>query len=354
MASEAQEFGVEEPSSGLSWVDRIVLRVERSGLPAPLWYAIGAVASVALFALNDWLALGRPAEAVAPFHLVLALGPVYALALMHYLDASAGRALHRMRPLITPGEAFGVLHRRLTTLPPRPTLLFSGIGMLLGLGAVLLARISLPAAFRPYMAMGAARGFVELWLILSWFVFGALFIHTLHQLRSVSYIYTRHTIIDLDHYEPLFHFSRVSAVTAIGLLLIPYSWYAAVPHLSGERLSQGFGALFAAFAASAFLWPLIGIHNLMVEAKGRALLQNAAAIKSVRRRLLTQVDSGDLAGAGDIHDALEAIHLERQALLHVPTWPWQPGTPRSVAAALALPLIVWLLQWVLERVLGAS
>lgn len=336
-----------------SWVNRVTAFVDQLPLPGPVWYALAAVASLALFALNDWLSLGRPLAVTQPFHVVLALGPVYSLALMHLLDVQASRALRRMRPLIAPPEVYDGLQQQIVAMPPRLTLVASFAGMLLGLGAVILARISLPAAFRPFLSMGAARTFVEAWLVLTWFVFGALFIHTVHQLRTLNLIYIHHTIIDLDYYQPLFHFSKVSAVTSVGLVVIPYAWYAAVPGLLREAMGLAFGALFPAFAVAAFLWPLFGIHNLMVEAKGRALLENAMVLKDVRARLFSHAASGALGGASDLHEALLSVRAEREALLSVPTWPWQPDTPRSVAAALALPLAVWFLQWILQKVLGS-
>ena len=51
---------------------------------------------------------------------------------------------------------------------------------------------------------GAGRFVLEIWLVLTWFDFGGLFLHTYHQLRQISYIYTTHTRIDLDQYRPLF------------------------------------------------------------------------------------------------------------------------------------------------------
>lgn len=352
MKSEVTASPVSLSRPQLSWVNRLTGLVDRLPLPGPLWYAMAAVASLALFALNDWLALGRPLEVIQPFHVVLALGPVYALGLMHLLDVLSSRALRRMRPLVAPPEVYETLQAQIVAMPPRLTMAASVAGMLVGLGAVILARISLPDAFRPFLSMGAARTFVEAWLILTWFVFGALFIHTVHQLRAVNFVYTRHTIIDLDYYQPLFHLSKVSAVTAIGLVIIPYGWYAAVPGLLREPMGLAFGALFPAFALAAFLWPLIGIHNLMVEAKGRALLENATVLKDVRERLFEHAREAALGGAGELNSALSAIRTEREVLMHVPTWPWQPGTPRGVAAALALPLIIWFLQYILGRLLG--
>ena len=211
------------------------------------------------------------------------------------------------------------MQQQIVAMPPRLTLVSSFAGMLLGLVAVILARISSACCLSSlHVHGGAARTFVEAWLLLTWFVFGALFIHTVHQLRTVNFIYVRHTIIDLDYYQPLFHFSRVSALTAVGLVFIAYAWYAAVPGLLLEPMGLAFGALFPAFAVAAFMWPLIGIHNLMVEAKGRALLENASVLKEVRDLLFDHAKERALGGAGELNNALSAIRKEREALLQVP------------------------------------
>ncbi len=335
----------------VSWVNRITGFVERSPLPGPLWYVIGGLIGISLFMLNDWLALGRPWEAAGPFHIVLALGPVYTLGLIHLLDVRAGRALERMRPLLIQPESYSHLRRQLTTLPRQMTLLASLGGMLVGLLAVIVERVALPAAFRPFLPEANARPFVEVWLVLTWFVFGALFIHTVHQLRLINRIYTLHIVTDLDHYQMLFPFSTVSALTAIGLLVIPYAWFAAVPSLLNDTAGYAFGFLFPVFALIAFLWPLIGVHNLIVEAKNRALFENGTMLKDIRERLFDKLSSGPLDGASDLHQALSVVRAEREILLRVPTWPWQPGTPRSVAAALVFPVVIWFLQQVLEKVL---
>ncbi len=339
--------------SSVSWVNRATGFIDRLPLPGPAWYLAAGLCAILLFILNDWLALGRPTEAMQPFHLVLALDPIYALALMHLLDVRAGRALARMRPLLFNPEVYEELRLRLTLLPARLTMVASLVGLAIGLVAVAVERTAMPEVFRPFLPAANARPFVEVWLAMTWFVFGALFVHTVHQLRVISHIYTHHTRIDLDNYQPLFHFSTVSALTAIGLLVIPYAWSVGVPNLLSDPVGVAFGAFFPVFALFAFLWPLIGVHNLIVEAKGKALLENAAVLKDVRQRLFAHAGAGALGGASDLKDALEAIRRERDALLHVPAWPWQPGTPRSVVAALLLPLAVWFLQWVLQKLLGS-
>lgn len=343
----------EERPVTVGWVHRVTGWIDRSPLPGPLWYAALGVVAVGLFVLSDGLLASRPQDAALPFHVVLALGPIYALGLMHLLDVRADRALGRMRSVLRMPEALPVLRSQLITLPARPLRWASGGGLLVGAVAVLIGRLALPAVFRPFLLEGGSRIFVEAWLVLNWFVFGALFLHTFHQLRVINQIYTRHVIIDLDNYQPLFHFSTVSALTAIGLLVIPYAWYMAVPNLVREPAGVVFGALFPVFALLSFLWPLVGVHNLLVEAKTQGLAENARVLQAGRAVLYARVAASEFEHAGDLHDGLAAVRAEREALLAIPTWPWQPGTPRSVAAALLLPLAIWLLQWLLGRVLGA-
>jgi hypothetical protein len=145
----------------------------------------------------------------------------------------------------------------------------------------------------------------------------------------------------------------VSALTAVGLLAIPYAWYAAVPNLIREPIGVLFGALFIAFGAVAFLWPLVGVRNLIAAAKGRALEENARVLREAREKLYADATRGDLTGASELGDALAAIRAEREALLRIPTWPWEAGTIRSVIVALALPVAIWLLQYALERLIGS-
>jgi hypothetical protein len=335
-----------------SWLDRLTERASRIRGPVLLVYAAAALLAMALFALNDWLHTGRGPGSMYSFHFILAIGPIYTIALLHLLDERAARALERMRILLNCDDArYAGLRYRLTTLPADKTLLSSLAGAAVGATAVALERLALPQAFRSFVWTSGQHYFIEAWLVLTWFVFGALFYHTYHQLRLIGHIYTEHTRIDLDQVQPLFHFSRVSALTAVGLLLLPYGWYATVPGLITDAAGIAFGVLFPAFALLSFLWPLVGAHNLLVDAKDRALAENSAILQRMRVVLYGRASGGELGDASALNDALTALRAERQAILTSPTWPWQPGTPRGVVAALLLPVAVWLIQWVIEQLL---
>jgi hypothetical protein len=336
-----------------SWLDRLTAWVERLKLPAPAFYALAGVVAIALFILNEAVNGLELVDATRPFHIVLAIGPIYAVALVHFLDTEAGRALEKIKPLMTCDEiGYAALRYQLTTTPARGALWAGLVGMSAGLAAVGVERAAMPRAFASFILPGAGRAFIEIWLVSTWFIFGGLFFHTVHQLRLMSRIYTHDTRIDLDQYRPLFNFSRVSALTAIGLLLLPYGWYATVPGLIQEPIGIVFGALFPVFAVVAFVAPLVGVHHLLVDAKEHALVENAHALKAARAELYHRAAAGELTAASAVHDMLAAVRSERTALEHLHTWPWQSDTLRSVVAVLVLPLVLWFIQWLLGRLLA--
>jgi hypothetical protein len=336
-----------------SWLDRLTAWVDRLPLPAPAFCALAGLAAVVLFVLIDGLSGHGLLYALHPFHIVLAVELIYVIALVHFLDREAGRALEGMSPLLTCDQAgYSVLLYQLTTIPARATLWTGVVGALAGLTAIVVERVATPHAFAMLILPGAGRFVLEIWLVLTWFAFGGLFFHTYHQLRLISYIYTTHTRIDLDQYRPLFNFSRVSALTAIGLLVLPYAWYASVPGLIQEPIGILFGALFPIFAVIAFVGPLVGVHHLLVDAKERALAENAQALKVARAELYLRSTARQLESASEMHDMLAALRNEREALERVNTWPWQSETIRSVIVALILPLVLWFIQWLLGRLLA--
>jgi hypothetical protein len=333
-----------------SWIDRLTARIKRLPFPAAITYTVAAVISLLIVALNDWMDGKRFLGSLNAFHIVLALDLIYTIALVHFLDWQAGRALARLRPLLLGDEAeYARLRYCVTTIPAKPTLRASLAGLGVGLVAVAVERLALPSVFRAFVLPGNGRYLLEALLVATWFIWGALFFHTFHQLRFINEIYTRHTRIDMDNFEPLFGFSRVSALTAIGVLVIPYAWYASVPGLVSDPAGILFGALFPVVALISFLWPLLGIHNLMVDAKAKALEENARALKSLRGELHARIDAGKLEALGDVSETMSAMRADWDAYEKTPTWPWQPGTPLTVAVALLLPLALWFLQWILER-----
>jgi hypothetical protein len=53
-----------------------------------------------------------------------------------------------------------------------------------------------------------------------------------------------------------------------------------------------------------------------------------------------------------LNKIVAAITNEREILAKIPTWPWPPGTLRTVASVLLVPVLLFLIQAILRRWLG--
>jgi hypothetical protein len=333
------------------WVNHLASWVNR--LPGPIWSYYFALA-VLLFSLQVlflWVEGFFPPFSIDPAHIFIAVAIPYMLALIHYFDQLASRALTNMRPgLKTSDETFTQLDFQLTTLPAVPTLL-SG---LLGFSCIFLLE---SVTGEPYQLVALESTpiskilFRILYMIL-WWVFGTLLYHTIHQLRLIGHIYTQHTRINLFRMKDLYAFSNLIALTAGCIAVLPIGFILANPWVSWNEPAVFVTVLAVQIIALAtFIWPHVGIHRLQVAEKDRLLDEANQRFESAIAILHQRVDSGKIEGSMDMNLTISSLQGELKTLGRIPTWPWQPETLRLLISALALPLGVWIIQLVLQRIL---
>lgn len=289
-----------------SWFDRTIDGVQQ--LPGPPWLVyVGAW--VVLFLLETavkWRDGAYPAGTFLPVHAVLAGFGFYFLALMHYLDDLTGQAIASLRPVITVSDAeYATLQYQLTTAPARPTLLASMIGAFLLIPWL----VTLPVETYKLFTSPWATVLDLLIGFFAWATMGAMAYHTVHQLRIVSHIHTRCTRINLFHCRPLYALSRLTALTAVGLLLPAYAWFATAPGALTRPLELVVAAGWQLIAVTAFIWPLMGVHSRLVKEKERLQAEvaehQAATIAEVYRR----IEAGEFEDVEGISQMLVAsIH----------------------------------------------
>jgi hypothetical protein len=355
-----------------SWYDRLARRIDR--LPGPTWlaYLLLGVAGILVQTGFQMLAGAYHPGKYLVFHLWLGAQFAYLLGLMHLLDRSAAAALDTFRPVLelprrsrsgpaAKASSLEELRYRLMTLPPRQTAWASLAGVLLGLVIPLLVfRAPGTAAYSLTASLAFGRlspwpGAVTAFLIQVAFtqaVAGVLIYHSVHQLREISRIYLTFARLNLYRLQPLYAFSVPAALTSGGLILYNYAWFAAAPELLAQPFAIALGSFFAIITAVIFAWPLLGIHRRLVAEKKRCLAENAHRFEAAVAELHQRVDKKAITHMDDLNKTLGSLEIERAALQRIPTWPWEAGTLRGVVAALVLPIVIWLIQYVLQMVLG--
>jgi len=320
-----------------SWVDRMSAALER--LPGPTWAPyLGAF--LALLGLEMGV-VGQVGESVSPEQVFTISLPFYGFWLIHYLNRRAASSLRTFRSAFTGSESeLEEVRWRLTTLPAMPALVISLSGLLLGIASSLGWNPGSPDEVLSNLAYYATTVFAGLYAY-----------HAVRQLRLVTSLYARRARVDIHNVAPLHSFSILSAHTAIGMLLILSGAVLITP----EGLVEGFllaALLFGALAVSTFLLPLAGLHRRLAEGKDLALAENSRRWQSSTTELYRLVDRGDWTDADRLNETLAALERGRAAVERIPTWPWRPETLRGLVAALLLPVVIWLIQYGLQRLLA--
>ena len=336
------------PPYSASWFDRVMALIDRLPGPYGLWYVVFGVVVFALITLARSLS-GMPALGgdlgQRAFNSFMTAFPAF---LSHNLNRTAARAFTTFEPALrSPAEAPG-LRYRLTTAPPWPSLIVS-----LGSAAFAVLLILSTPELRPFIdtIFGPPwAGFV--FGAMSYFVNSHFAYRVVYQLGQVSRIYAHHARVRLADLGPHFALSVFTSRAAIAAILVVTGYAIGNVQIGSITLSLIVVIPNLLLAAAAFVLPLVGAHALLEAELARARRNASLRMETAVAKLHAVVERGQFAAATPVKDAITALDIELNRLAHIPTWPWTPGTLRGVLAAIFLPVVIWLVQFGLQRVLG--
>ncbi len=334
-----------------SWIDRFTEWVEQ--LPGPWWlfYMVMALVLALFQSAVQWQAGMYPIGTFHPFHVWFMVDITYFLALSHYLNKSAEAALETSRPALKVNDAeYADLRFRLTHLSARPTLVVSVVA------AVFIILLIFLLGGQPesmgFSSTPISLTFLLFFWALTWCILGAFLYQIVQQMRLISRIYATHARIDLFQLTPLYAFSSVTARLAIALAFENFLWNVTFPQQANVGINIAIGIFFVLVAIVVFVLPLWGLHQRLGAEKVRALNENGQHFEIAIAALHRDVDAGNLENSTKLKDTLTGLEIERNLLQKIPTWPWQPETLRGLITALLLPVVAFLIQFVLQRWLG--
>jgi hypothetical protein len=335
-----------------SWVDRITDWVRRlPGRSFAYYFGLG----VFLFLLQTVVSWIEGAPLFGPFSLdyfFFAVALPYILGMIHMLDDRASSAFETMKPVLSISEDESKsLRYKLTVLPIWPTIIAS----ILAIALAILSEVAGRGAYRlaTLQAFPLSDDLFRVIYLICWWFFGAFLYHTAHQLVIINRVYTRHTKINLFRMKPLYAFSNLTALTAGSLIVPPYGFLM----LNRDEISfnepvvLGTYVLITSIAVVTFIYPQLGIHRLQKSEKGRLLEEAKQRYEITIAELHQSVDEKNYDGMTNLSMAMGSLEKEIRMVGKIPTWPWQPETLRWLITALVLPLGLWLVQFLLQRML---
>jgi hypothetical protein len=327
-----------------SWVDRFTNWVEKLPIPGWVFYVGLGLGLILIQVLFLWLDDGlAETEVLLPVIIFNALLIPYALALIHLLDDQAMAALDSIRSMLETTELeFHGFQYKLSNMPSG-AMLIAGLSMLVF--AILMERLWIaPVRFATLEQLPI---FVIVFQIIDKipaFLLGALFYHTVRQLRLVNTINSNYIRISLFNLGPSQAFSKLTASTAVGLMAGIYGWMLINPDLLADPISLGFVGALTILAVAVFVWPLWGVHRLVEMEKSRALREIDYRFEAIFAKFDQHLQDDDYAETERLNGTIASLEIKHKRIGKIPTWPWRPETARFALTAIALPLIMTIFQ----------
>jgi hypothetical protein len=352
VGSTAQRRPVERPYAP-SWLDRLFDWLAR--LPGPTWLAyLGLVIpSTVLSTSALWLSGLIPVGTLDPTQAFWGVMTVAILGATHHLRNVAGSAFDAFRPALGDGE-LDVKRQRyeLTVMPARPVLALTVFSIVV----TPLYYVSDPEGAQ---VVGlTAIGFVPRIISegLTSVVVLAILLQATRQIRRVARLHEAARNVDPFRPMPLYAFSRLTAQTAIVLILFNVVGLAAnTTAVTGEAFFTLYLPwLVACFGGAIliFLLPLRGMHRRLEEIKDGHEAAAGGRLSALLAELNQAIDARDSERVKALDGSISALRHERELLAKLPTWPWSTGTIRGFGSALFLPIALFLVQRYLNQLLG--
>jgi hypothetical protein len=333
-----------------SFIDRFLAFVDR--LPGPSWLALlvlfvlQSLAVHAMAWIDGWLA----APMLEPILFLFPLWLWLPLAIIAYLNAISLEALSSFSPLLDLDEdGLERLKAEFTTMPARGVLLsgviwagvylillyltFDAVSSSLGLGLFLMLVISLEG-------------------LVAFSVGSAIYYHSLRQLRLVNRTVKMIKQVNLFQLDPVYAFSRVTSRAGISwMILLSFTLLLYPIQLTNVPI-LGILVLQLVLALAAFVLPLRLVNYHLVSEKRRLLAELNQRVERTLDRLHRCLDDNELGEMEQLSDAIANLNAEREILTKIPIWPWRAGTLTSFLSAIVLPIVLLLIQVIIESFFG--
>jgi len=333
-----------------SFVDRLMDSVERLPIPYPLTYSLLFLLDSALLHVGSWIDGWLPAYSFSGFAVVYPLWLWGPLAIMTYLNSVSLGSLTSFRPLMDiPDETMRRLEYEFTTMPARAVIISGAVWTIV---YIVFGYVALDTMEAAYGFGGLAEGvsIVRGWI--SFFIGSAIYYHTIRQLTLVNHTVRMVNQFDLFRLEPVYAFSALTSRTGVSWVILLSLTLLTFPIQAAPFPNLATLIIQLALAIAAFALPLRIVNSRLVSEKRRLKAELDQRVKATLASLHRCLDDNALVEVAQLNSAIVGLNAERDILAKIPTWPWRAGMFTGFLSIAVLPIVLFLLQFLLARWFG--
>ena len=333
-----------------SFIDRIMRFFQRLSVPYWLTYlllfALESVINHVLAWIDGWL----PVFTVNKLLLVSPLWQWGTLAAITFLNVTSEAIIPSFRELLDiDDDMLEKLKYEFTTLPTRGVILSGAIWIF---AYLVLTYLSYDAIYVNYGLGSTYKVFIFLEGFIGYATGSVIYYHSIRQLWLVSRTVKMIKRFNLFHLGPIYDFSRLTSRTGISWMFLLGMTLLLFPLDLAKGLTVAILGFQVIIALVAFVLPLRFVYYHLVLEKRRLLGELNQQIELTVKRLHHSLDKDELDDAAQIGNALMGLNSEREILMGISTWPWRTGTLTAFLSAVFLPIVLLLIQIVIQKWLG--
>lgn len=268
------------------------------------------------------------------------------LAFNQYLDTELIDAVERSRPIYQGSqEEFADLKYRFAVIPPIPAIIVGALFAVLGgVAGLEWYGFEVPTLTNSVIFLD--------WSVTAGISF-TFVLKVIHILLVMTRFYAGDLEVDLYNLTPVYELSNVAGKAGIFLVIW---WYPNLPlNLDKPVQEDLFRVVIAAFVGllpmAAFFIPIGLLNRRLSGEKSRLLGEVSGKLKDAFAQLESGFSDGHYDRVAGLESAISSFIKQKQYIEAIPTWPWRTGTFRVALTAVMLPVIVYIIQQVLERLL---
>jgi hypothetical protein len=333
-----------------SFLDRFMRFIQRLSLPYGLTYLILFILQSILLHALSWIDGWLP---LFTFDKILLLYPMWLwgpMAIMTYLNSTAETALSTFSPLLDIEEdEIKSLKYQFTTMPNKGLIISSVFWLIFYVIAVVGTYANPAANFgfsRSFLPINYAIGMI------SFCIGSAIYYHSVRQLVLVNRTVGMVRQFNLFQLDPIYALSRLTSRTGISWMALMAFTLLIFPIQVAPGVSLIILIIQVILALAAFLLPLQKVHSRLVAQKRLLISKLNYRVESTFERLHQSIDNNQLVEGDLLNKVLAGLNMEHDFLKSLPTWPWRPGTLTSFLSALVLPVILLLIQLMIQQWFG--
>lgn len=321
--------------------------VQRQRVPYWLTYLVLLIAEIGILHILAW-ADGW----VSPytFNPLMATFPVWLwvpMAIMTYVDSVSLQALSSFRSLLDiTEEQFNGLNYEFTNMPSRGVF-FSGL--VWSVNYLLINYLGFDAT---YAALGWGKIFAVLTFTVGLVTFltgSAIYYHSLQKLVLINRTVKMVKQFNLFRLDPVYAFSRVTSLIGISWMLMLTLTLLTLPIQLATEMGVALMAIQIILAIAAFVLPLWFVHRRLVSEKRGLIAELNLRVQAAMDNLHHALDNSEKDDVDHFSNALMGLGAEREVLAEIPTWPWRAGTLTGFLSAIVLPIVLFLIQFVIQK-----